>query len=257
MRVLALGYVLFVIYGSLVPLAFRPIPLAVAIDHFTRVVTGPCHRFPNGLRDQLSPVRAVWLFVAGRAAHRSAGWFGSLLAAVFTIGCGFVLCSAIEFTQTFFPGRTVALSDVIAETSGGVFGATGWLLVGPAVTGWLRAFSKERERPALLQRLLLAHDRVPLQPVAPLDLTLSLGELARKYRQGRITLHPFGFVHTSWLSATWDYSGRGSTRRSARRLPPVDAGRSRRRARWPSCLASWPLAAIELAQFSSTRATPM
>ena len=113
---LALGYVLFVIYGSLVPLAFRPIPLAAAIEHFTRVVTGPV--FIDSRTDLATnfllfvPFGYLWL-AALRTDRRR--WFGSLLATVFTIGCAFVLCSAIEFAQTFFPDRTVALSDMIAK----------------------------------------------------------------------------------------------------------------------------------------------
>jgi glycopeptide antibiotics resistance protein len=207
--VLAFAYLLFVIYGSLVPFAFRPISLVAAIDHFSRVVTGPMlvDSRTDFATNFLLLVPFGYLWLAALRTDRS-GWFGGLLAAAFTIGCGFVLCSAIEFTQTFFPNRTVALSDIVAETCGGAFGATLWLAVGSTVTAWLRAFSRERERPALVQRLLLAYCIAFIfSQLLPLDLTLSRGELAQKYRQGRITLHPFGFVHETWLAAMWDYVG--------------------------------------------------
>ena len=250
--VLALGYVLFVIYGSLVPLAFRPVPLAAAVDHFIRVVTGPLliDSRTDFATNFLLFVPFGYFWLAALRTDRQ-GWFGSLMATAFTVGCGFVLCSAIEFTQTFFPDRTVALSDMVAETFGGVFGATVWLLVGPAVNGWLRGFSKERERPALVQRLLLAYSiAFVFSQLLPLDLTLNLGELARKYREGRITLHPFGYVHTSWLSAAWDYFGDVALNApiGAAAVLLWTAGRSRRRAPVAVMLGVAVVAAIELAQ---------
>jgi glycopeptide antibiotics resistance protein len=250
--VLAFAYALFVVYGSLVPLAFRPIPLAAAIDHFTRVITGPLviDSRTDVATNFLLLVPFGYFWMAALRTDRR-GWVGSLLAAAFTIGCGFVLCSAVEFTQTFFPDRTVALSDIVAETSGGVFGATLWLVVGTMVTAWLRAFARERERPALIQRLLLAYAIAFIfSQLLPLDLTLNLGELARKYREGRITLHPFGYVHTSWLSAAWDYFGDVALNAplGAAAVLLWTGGRSRRRAPVAIVLGVMVVAVIELAQ---------
>jgi glycopeptide antibiotics resistance protein len=111
----------------------------------------------------------------------------------------------IEFSQIFFP-RTVALSDMLAESAGGTAGAVLWLVAGRTVTAWLRGFAAERERPALLQRLLLAYCVVfVVSQLLPFDLTVGLSELAQKYRQGSIIIRPFGFTHASWISASWDY----------------------------------------------------
>jgi glycopeptide antibiotics resistance protein len=250
--VLAFGYILFVIYGSLVPLELRPIPFTAAVDYFVRVVTGPLSidSRTDFATNFLLFVPFGYLCMAALRTDRPR-WSGSLLATAFTITCGLVLCSSIEFAQTFFPWRTVALSDIIAETSGGALGAIAWLLVGSAVTTWLRAFSRERERPALVQHLLLAYSiAFVFSQLLPLDLTLNLGELAQKYREGRITLRPFGYVHTSWLVALWDYFGN-----VALNLPIGAAavllwttGRSRRRASVAILLGVFVVGAIELGQ---------
>jgi glycopeptide antibiotics resistance protein len=84
----------------------------------------------------------------------------------------------------------------------------------------------------------------------PLDLTLSLGELAQKYREGRIALRPFGSVHTSWLSATWDYFGGVALNApiGAAAVLLWTAGRSRRSAPVAVMVAVVVVGAIELAQ---------
>jgi glycopeptide antibiotics resistance protein len=41
--------------------------------------------------------------------------------------------------------------------------------------------------------------------LAPLDLTLDLGELAAKYRAGRVVLIPFSYEYASWTAMAWDH----------------------------------------------------
>ncbi|MGC4081719.1 MAG: VanZ family protein [Vicinamibacterales bacterium] len=97
---------------------------------------------------------------------------------------------------------------MLAESVGSIAGTALWLVVGRHVTDWLRAFSGEHERPALIQRLLLLYAVAFIaSQMMPLDLTVSLGELARKYRHGAIVLRPFSFAHETWMAAAWDYLG--------------------------------------------------
>ena len=41
----------------------------------------------------------------------------------------------------------------------------------------------------------------------PLDLTLDLGQLARKYRSGGVLLVPFTYPYESMFDRVWDYIG--------------------------------------------------
>jgi glycopeptide antibiotics resistance protein len=203
----ALIYGLFVIYGSLVPLDFQPATLDEAFERFSRIFVLPL--IVDSRTDVVTnvilfiPLGYCWL-AALRTDRRGAA--GLLATALLTIASCAALSVAIEFTQTFFRGRTVALSDIFAESTGGIVGVVLWLSCGEAVTAFARSFSRERQRPALIQRLLLVYCAgLFVSQMLPLDLTLNLGELARKYRSGRIILVPFGYTHLSWFTAAWDH----------------------------------------------------
>ena len=203
--VATLMYALFVIYGSLVPLEFQPVPLDEAVDRLSEIFVLPL--LVDSRTDVLTnvvlfiPLGYCWL-----AALRTDRRGGRLAAALLVIVCCVALSVTIEFTQIFFLGRTVALSDMLAECSGGIVGVALWLSSGEIVTALARNVSVERERPALMQRLLLVYCvGLFVSQMLPLDLTLGLGELAQKYRGGRIILVPFGYSHSSWLAAAWDY----------------------------------------------------
>ncbi len=207
---LALGlYAVFVVYGSLVPLRFRPLAIDHALARFLQVVRSPVFVYSRtdvAVNVLLFVPLAYLMMAALRTDRRGAA--GAAAAAAVTLATSVVLPAAIEFAQIFFPGRTLALSDMLAESTGGAIGVTLWLLAGARVTDWLRAFLQERERPAFVQRILVAYLVLySLSQIMPLDLTVSLGLLARKYRRGRILLQPFTYSHESAWAALWDYGG--------------------------------------------------
>jgi len=123
-------YMIFVIYGSLVPLEFKDLPMDTAISQF------------KGIRYlQLGPdSRADW--VANIVLYIPLAFFASatfggvrypliraLLAVVVLIFC-IALAIAVEFTQLFYPPRTVSLNDLIAESLGTVIGVLVWQFFG-------------------------------------------------------------------------------------------------------------------------------
>ncbi|MFN8065279.1 MAG: VanZ family protein [Vicinamibacterales bacterium] len=206
---LAVGYGIFVVYGSLVPFDFERIHPHEAVSLFREVITGPVRidsRTDLAVNFLLFIPFGYFMVAALRTDGRSR--VVDALAAVITMAVGVVFAFSIEFAQLFFPSRVVALSDMLAESVGGIAGTLSWLVVGGELTAWLRGFSGERERPALLQRVLLLYSALFVaSQMMPLDLTVSLGELAHKYRRGAIILRPFSFVHASWSAAMWDYLG--------------------------------------------------
>lgn len=206
---IAAGATVFAVYGSLVPFEFQPIALDRAIEQFRHV-----RYLTLGVGSRADFVSNILLFVplglfttaALRADRR--GWLGGVAAAVAVPAMLALLSIAIEFTQVFFPPRTVSINDIVAETAGGMIGTAMWFAVGQALTEWLRAFFRERERPALLTRLLLAYTALfLLAQLLPFDITVDLGELAQKHREGRILAIPFQYHHDSVVLALWDYVG--------------------------------------------------
>lgn len=203
----ALGWAIFAVYGSLVPLQFEPRPLAEAWGSFLQVAW-----LRLGIASRADLVANVLLFVPlGYCA--AGGWLGERRGrqvAGFPLvagGCT-LLAVAIEFTQQFFPPRTVGLNDIVAESAGGVAGFLLWCAAGPALARWLRAFAAEREPPRVLVRLLAAYAVLFfVAQMLPLDLAISPWDLAEKWRAGRIRLLPFSGSWGSRFEALWDMGG--------------------------------------------------
>lgn len=115
-------YSLFVIYGSLVPLDFRDIPLNDALNQFKNI------RYLNlGMGSRADWVANILLYIP--LAYLWSAAFGSIRHPLFRIisslivlfFCLFVAV-AIEFVQLFFPPRTVSINDLVAEAIGTVIG---------------------------------------------------------------------------------------------------------------------------------------
>ena len=128
-----LGWLVFVVYGSLVPLDFVAMPLDRALALFKNIPF-----LALGLES-----RADW--VANGVLYAplgllSAHLLGTLLprlpwvvvVAVAWAGCA-LLAVAVEFTQLFFPPRTVSQNDLMAECLGSAVGA----LLAPLLAAWL------------------------------------------------------------------------------------------------------------------------
>ncbi len=188
----ALAYTLFVVYGSLVPLKFQALPWDEAVARFAAIP------FLNlGIGSRADWVANLLLFVPlsflwmGVAAHRG-GSTRTVLAALLIVPAAIGLSVGIEFTQLFFPQRTVSQNDVFAETLGGLLGVAAWLLWGRAFLDWLQAWRETHARAALAERLAWVYlAGVVVYNVLPLDLTLSAVELFHKWREGRVVLVPF------------------------------------------------------------------
>jgi VanZ family protein len=233
---LLLLVVMIAVYGSLVPLHYRALPFDVALDEFSRIP------FLNlGVHSRADFVSNILLFVpAGFFAMgvlRPAGGgpvLAALAAALIAMAAA-TLSLGIEFVQLYFPPRTVSLNDVIAETSGACAGAVLWIVAGPALARAARGILTERERPALAVRLLGAYAGAFLiAQLLPLDLTIDPGELATKFREGRVLVVPFAHHYASAADAFWDLAADvvlhlpigalavlGWTRRGTRRAWPM------------------------------------
>ena len=178
-------------------------------------------------------------------------------ATLLTLVSCFALSMLAEFAQVFFQGRTDSLSDIVAQCGGAVVGVSLCLLASDQVTAWLRESLEERATVALVERLLLAYCVLfAITQLMPLDLTISLGQLAAKYRRGMIILRPFAYAHASSFDMWWDYLGNVVIN------APIGAaavllwtrGNSRRRPWFALALGSLAVGLIEFSQvFVSSR----
>lgn len=189
-----LGYLLFVIYGSLVPLRFRPLPLSEAWTSFLNIrylrlgIASRADWVANILL--FVPLAFLWLGVLWPRKSRGLQAAASGLVLVAAVG----LSAAIEFAQLFFPPRTVSLNDILAEGIGAGIGIALWLLAGPRFTRWMSEWPAVRGGRNLAERVLFIYLFLLFgYNLLPLDLTISPVEIYHKWRAGRLVLVPFGF----------------------------------------------------------------
>jgi len=184
------AYLLFVIYGSLVPLHFNPIGIEAATRAFLAAMSAGLD-YSNRSDWAANVLLFVPLTFLAMANVASAG---RRTSSVVVVLAAFGFSVAIEFLQTFFPPREVSPSDIFAETTGGILGVLLWLAAGNRLTRWADAIvapaaKANRFRPLL--QLYVAG--IFIYGLLPLDLTLSATEVFRKWRDGRVVLVPFSF----------------------------------------------------------------
>ncbi len=176
---LVLAYGVFVVYGSLVPLEFRALPLDEAWARFQHIpfltlgLESRADWIANGV------LYAPLAFLGARAAAQSG--LPRAGAAALTVALCWALAVGVEFTQLFFPARTVSQNDILAECIGSVLGA----VAAPLLSNWLDRLAHGWHRggarllPHLLELYAVAY---VLLCFFPYDLLLSQAELAGKWQ---------------------------------------------------------------------------
>jgi VanZ like protein len=173
-----LFYLAFVIYGSLVPLGYRPIPLDKAWAMFQQIrlldvgAGGRADWVANGVL--YVPVGFLTASLLG-GRHRALPPLVQVGAVAFAV----MLALVVEFVQLAFPPRTVSLNDVLAEFIGGALGAGLAGVAAHRFRALLAALvgSADRLAPRLLKAYALGYCAFSLFPY---DFLLSMGELAAK-----------------------------------------------------------------------------
>ncbi len=175
---LLFAYLAFVVYGSLVPLDFQLLPLDEAWRRFQQI---PFLELGIESRADWVANGVLYLplgFLAARAlAGAGRSGYGAVVASTLF---GTVIAVAVEFTQLYFPARTVSQNDLIAEFIGTLLGA----LLAPVVAPWLTRLKQALAGggPRLWFRTLevYAVAYVALS-FFPYDLLLSSAELTDKF----------------------------------------------------------------------------
>ena len=186
-----LAWTVFVVYGSLVPLDFHPLPWLAA---WQRLLDAPMLNLGVESRADWIANGVLYLPVGylttAMLAGRGHGRPRKLAASVMGLGFGLGLATAVELAQTAFPQRTVSRNDLLAEAIGsglGMLAAWGgarplWALLQSLAEGGARL------RRLLAPAYLLAFAAWAL---FPFDLLLNAAEWQRKLQAD----------HAAWLLA--------------------------------------------------------
>lgn len=204
LRIIFLFYLAFVIYGSLVPLEYVYVPFEQARDQFLNI------RFLNlGILSRADWVANGLLFIPltffllASFWRRNSLFFNSSLV-LFSLLLSVFLPLGIEFTQLYFPNRTVSQNDIMAEAIGGVIGIITWFILKNKfiifATQLFDKSFKDKWRSYLIVYLCCMFS----YSVMPLDLTLSPIELYRKWDNGLLNFMPFQFIEKELFFIIYD-----------------------------------------------------
>lgn len=172
---------IFVVYGSLVPLDFHPLPLDVA---WQRLLHAPfLHLGVESRADWVA--NGVLYFPVGfltaglLRGGASPGPLRRALAWVGALAFGAALAVAVEWAQTAFPPRTVSLNDLLAEVVGTAIGVVAAPLGAVGLRRVLEGFAPGGGVLAWRLGLLYAF-AFPAIAMFPFDFLISAGEWRAK-----------------------------------------------------------------------------
>lgn len=188
----ALAYLIFVIYGSLVPLRFVPMPWDQAISKFKEIPF-----LDLGIGSRADWVANLLLFIPlsllwGQIFLSRLGPKAQLFVQFFLVITFSALACTIEFIQIFFPQRTVSQNDIIAESLGGIIGLVAQAFWGNRLQEFIGSLWQKENQANRLNRLLHTYLLLLVVfSVLPLDLTISPVEIYHKWAEGKVVLFPF------------------------------------------------------------------
>lgn len=178
-----LGYLAFVVYGSLVPLDFHPHPINVAIREFLHIrylrlgIDSRADWVANILL--YIPIPYLWLSCLSRESGVTLRAAATVVIFIFCIG----LSIGIEFTQLFFPPRTVSLNDIIAEIFGSAIGVVLWWASGQRFLGLVESVLAQGTRAAYAGLALYSVAYLAFS-LFPYDFLISAAEIQVKLTRG-------------------------------------------------------------------------
>ncbi|MEJ7668060.1 MAG: VanZ family protein [Casimicrobiaceae bacterium] len=181
------GYLLFVIYGSLVPLDFRYRSAALAWQAFSeaRYLQLGIGSRADWIANLLLYVPLAFLLRASLGAKASAA--AQILCALLVFSACAALAVIVEFVQIFFPPRTVSLNDLIAEFLGAAGGLIVWTMAGKRLREWRHTLAAGGAQAVRLSVVAYLGAYLVLS-LFPFDFLVSPAELSWKLASDRYAL---------------------------------------------------------------------
>jgi VanZ family protein len=205
--VLGLGFLAFAVYGSLIPFEVQGQSVEAAWHQFQMLMRSPLPRRISRsdlLANILLTVPAGFTLCGALLVDRRRR-FGLLYAAVIILPVCVLVSLTAEFLQIFTSRRVPSNLDVAAQAAGYVAGIVAWGAVGSHLTSWVSgtiAAAPEDRLGRVLTAFVAGWLFVSL---APFDITVDVGDLARRLRSGKIALVPFAqFAEGLPARSIWD-----------------------------------------------------
>ncbi|MGY6276606.1 VanZ family protein [Methylomonas sp. MgM2] len=181
-------YWLFVIYGSLVPLDYKPLPYDQALTQFEniRYLNLGIDSRADWVANILLYIPLAFLFLANFRPFLKTGFFSKVIISILTFAFCITTAVAIEFFQQFFPPRTVSLNDLIAEAIGTGLGMVLWFLGGEKAIAYSRQMTIGNWV-SIKAAIILYFPIYLFLSLFPFDFVTSISELNNKLANGSDT----------------------------------------------------------------------
>lgn len=203
---LAVVFIGFAIYASLIPFNARPLSLAEATEGFLAAMAEGPRRVSRSdvLANTLLFVPVGFTLTGALLSDRVFRWRTAASAPWLVLLVSILASLTAEFVQMFTPNRRPAPSDVVAQTVGCAVGVVAWMVAGRALTAWIRrtlASTPADRLPRVLATYVVAWIFVGL---APFDITVDVSDLGRRVRTGDIGLWPSYPPSVASTRLLWD-----------------------------------------------------
>jgi VanZ family protein len=196
----------FAVYASLIPFELQRVPLDTAWDEFVgRMRAWNARRIPR--TDFLANILLfvpIGFSLSGALLADRTRRLAALPAAIVIVPSSIAFSFLLEFLQLFAPGRVSGPTDVQAQSIGCLLGIAAWVVAGQSFTTWLREASTSSREDRLARALAGYAALWAFVNLAPFDITVNLGALARRVRDGLITVVPFGGSTQPVPRMLWD-----------------------------------------------------
>ncbi len=188
LAIAAACYLLFVVYGSLVPVDYHPRPLDAAWRAFlgTRYLDLGVGSRADWVANILLYIPLAYLLCA-LFAGGARSVFGRLVGVVAVLVVCVAIALGVEFTQLFFPPRTVSLNDIIAEFIGTGLGIGIWIVWGGALRR-LGAAIAGGGLPAIRTAVIVYVLAYLALSLFPYDFLVSAKEYSDKFARRRLRI---------------------------------------------------------------------
>lgn len=191
-----LFYVLFVIYGSLVPFDFVSTDYADVLSAFSGMQFVPPESGYAASDFAVNILLYIPLtFLAAQMLPATRGVRTGLLLALILIGAC-IMSASLELLQVSLPSRSASSRDILTNAMGSAGGILLWWYAGTGVARWLDGWRFVRGTASTAEYLLWIYIAiVAVYNVFPLDLSISPAEIYRKWSDGGIVLIPFSYIY--------------------------------------------------------------
>jgi glycopeptide antibiotics resistance protein len=197
LSLLSVGAALFVVYASLVPLNYTPLPWPETVARFENIpwIQHGIDRRADWVANGLIMLPAGFLAAAAIDWKNTRRW-PLLLAAPLIISVLIAIVVGIEFVQPWFPPRVFSQNDILAGVIGSVASVVLWAICGSRLLDGLeRIWQSEAGWPRWQLLIEYSMFAMLLYNLMPLDVMVSAEEFQVKHQTRPFTLIPFADFH--------------------------------------------------------------